>query len=535
VAQFLDSLQGNDAAIEVLVNRSKLLTTRKPLDQGGGGVPVIAISDPTIADFDILPDSRMIRLIGHRVGVTDLMFVTADGQSYSFAIHVVYDLDLLRAHLKQIFPDALIRLGQIREHLVVEGQARSNAQVDQILDAIEAYLASAQLSRSTTSTSGDVQLSAASRGQAAEQPPAEKPPADETAGEGTGPNEAAEPGQPGDEEPGVAYEEGDRPNTSATFAAPRIINLLTVPGVKQVMLKVQIAELNRTALRQIGTDLFAEVGNNQLASFAGAFGGAGEGVLTGSAGTLIGIFDSGNFTMIMRALRSNNVATILAEPNLVTLDGHEASFLSGGQFPVPVAQQGGGAGNNSVEFKDFGVQLGFVPYILDEGVIRLHVEPEVSNVSEDLAVSLIAGGSPVPGLRSRNAATTVELRQGQTLAIAGLLSREVGGSTTRIPLLGDLPYVGPLFASTSHEVVEQELLVAVTPYLVSPMSAGECLNLPGQEILEPNDLELYLLNRIEGRTGYPHRSTTQWDNPFHRQTQMQVEQQYFLGPIGLSE
>ena len=236
-------------------------------------------------------------------------------------------------------------------------------------------------------------------------------------------------------------------------------------------------------------------------------------------------------------MRQNNIATILAEPNLVTLSGHAAEFLSGGEFPVPVAQQGGGAGNNTVEFRPFGVRLSFVPYVQDDGLIRLQVQPEVSNVSEELSVTLIPGGDPVPGLRSRTASTTVELRQGQTLAIAGLLNNEVDGETARVPLLGDLPYVGPLFNRNSHEVVEQELLVTVTPYLVSPMNADQPLQLPGEEITEPNDLEFYLLSRMEGRTGLPHRSTTKWDKPFRQQArmQMQVEQHYLWGPVGLSE
>ena len=251
-----------------------------------------------------------------------------------------------------------------------------------------------------------------------------------------------------------------------------------------------------------------------------------------------GIFDSGNFQIFLRALRQNNVATILAEPNLVTLDGHVAHFQSGGEFPVPVAQMGGGAGNNSVEFKPFGVQLAFIPYIQDDGVIRLHVEPEVSTVDEDLGVTLIQNGSPVPGVRTRNASTTVELRQGQTLAIAGLLNREVDGSTARIPFLGDLPYLGPLFGATRHQTIEQELLVLVTPYLVSPRDADQCLPVPGDSIMEPNDLEFYLMNRIEGRTGRVHRSATQWDNPFHPSDyciQMGLEQSYMLGPVGLTD
>jgi pilus assembly protein CpaC len=158
----------------------------------------------------------------------------------------------------------------------------------------------------------------------------------------------------------------------------------------------------------------------------------------------------------------------------------------------------------------------------------------VSNVTDRLSVSLTTGGDPIPGLQTRNASTTVELREGQTLAIAGLLNNEIDAQTERVPLLGDLPYLGPLFSDTQHEVIEDELIVAVTPYLVSPINACERLPLPGEEITEPNDLEFYLLNRIEGRTGHPHRSTGKWDNPFRCLDRMQIEQTHVYGPIGLS-
>lgn len=545
VAEFLDSLKGNDAAIEVLIGQGRLLTTKEPIARERG-TAVIAVGDPTVVDFEILPDPRMIRLTGRRAGVTDLMILTTGGQNYTFEIHVVYDLDILRAQLKQIFPDAFIKLGQMREHLVVEGEARSDTQVHQILNTIRAYLASVQTPLRSGSQQGGnrptIGAPANTNQQDNTNQQASNPDAQAT---GTNPPEAPAGEQSAStagNQPGGAigsmYEEGGRPSSQGTSVASQIINLLKVPGVHQVLLKVQIAEVNRTALRQIGADIIApKVGNNSLASLPTgnnpleALNG-----LTGLAGgNLVGVFNGGSFAVVMQALRQNNVATVLAEPNLVTLNGHVARFQSGGEFPVPVAQMGGGAGNNSVEFKPFGVQLAFIPYIQDDGLIRLHVEPEVSTIDQALAVTLIVNGDPIPGVRTRNASTTVELREGQTLAIAGLLDRTTDGSTARIPFLGDLPYVGPLFSNSRHQVLEQELLVAVTPYLISPINAGECMQLPGQEVMEPNDLEFYLLNRIEGRTGQPHRSTGQWDNPFSCQSQMQMEQQNVYGPTGLSQ
>lgn len=532
VAGFVDSLKGNDAVVEVYLGRGKILTTRASIARQEG-LAVIAVSDPTILDFTVLPDSRMIRLTGRRVGVTDLNFVDATGATYSFAVHVLYDLDPLRMRLKQAFPDARVKVSQLREHVIVEGQVNSDAEETKVLDAIRFYLASEQSQRRTTERGlGPAPSSRTGDGDDA-------PPEDPRAG-GEGDRNPDE-GEGDDEGDGVAFEEAERPSSQVTFPVAQIVNLLTIPGPRQVMLKVQIAELNRTALRQIGADLAGTPGNNFLASVGGAFGsttfeeGLSEVLFGNSVGTLVGIFDSGNFAIVMRALRQNNLASVLAEPNLVTLDGHEARFQSGGEFPVPVAQQGGGIGNNTVEFKDFGIQLAFQPHILDDGVIRLHVEPEVSNIAEEIGTTLILNGEPIPGLRTRNAATTVELREGQTLAIAGLLDREVNATTARIPFIGDLPYVGKFFGSSTHEVLEQELLVAVTPYFVSATEAGECDCLPGADIMEPNDLEFYLLQRIEGRTGRPHRSTLGWDDPYRHKTQMQVEQAFFVGPSGFAD
>jgi pilus assembly protein CpaC len=514
-----------DGRIEVVVGQSRLLTPTEPI-ASTKGTAVIAVGDPTVVDFDVLPNAKqMIRLVGRRVGVTDLTFVTPEGKSHGYEVHVVYDLELLQAQLKQTYPDALVRLGQLREHVIVEGQARSPAQAQQIVDTIRVYLASAQVRQSTKN--------AASRTSRQNEPgadtdrsgrlPSDPSAADPATGEANGEDRQGRPADEDQSAPLFTREDNARPSISATFVQPQIINLLQVPGVQQVMLKVQLAELDRRAVRQIGADLTYNSASNFIATAA-----------AGGSGNILGVFNSGEFTILLNALRRNDVAKILAEPNLVTLSGHEARFQSGGEFPVPVAQMGGGAGNNQVQFKPFGVQLAFIPYIQDGGRIRLHVEPEVSTIDEALSVTLIAGGQPIPGLRTRNASTTVELREGQTLAIAGLLNYDTQGQTQRIPLLGDLPVIGALFANTRTDVLEQELLVVVTPYLVSPTNGCQRPPLPGAEIMEPNDLEFYLLNRIEGRTGHPFRSTGQWDNPFSLQRQRQLEQNYIFGSVGVS-
>ena len=540
VASFIDGLQANDAALEVVVGQARLLTLSDNIATSGG-TAVVAVGDPSIVGFTILPNPRLIRLIGRRAGVTDLSITTAGGKTYAFEVHVVYDLPLMGAQLRQIFPDAYLKLGQIREHLIVEGQARSPAQVSHILQTLEAYLASVQVGHSRQR--GGPGLRAGPR--TAWSLRNEQSETDEDGQ----PPDAARQGAAEEEQREGAHDSDGYSGGAGGRVPPRIINLIRVPGVKQVLLQVRIAELDRTAMREIGADILGvdpKTGNIVGTAIGGgvinAFSSLGLGGLVGGATaasgtstTAFGIFPSGDFEILLRALRKNSVLSILAEPNLVTMSGHEASFLAGGQFPVPVPQAGGGVSNNvTIEFKNFGVQLNFTPYVLDEGQIRLSVTPEVSTIDESLGTTLVVGGDPVPGLNTRRATTTVELREGQTLAMAGLLLVELDGRTSRIPGLGDLPYIGPLFSNTKHERVEKELVVMVTPFLVQPMNPEEVPCLPGDEITDPNDLEFYLLNRIEGRTGCPHRSTTNWDNLLCLVELMKLEKRCMSGPIGFS-
>ncbi len=506
ISSFIDSIKVNDAAIEVVLGQGRLITLTAPL-ANENGVPVIAVANPGIVDFEILPDQRLIRLVAKSIGVTDLSFVGADGESYSYEIHVTYDTVLLRTQLKQIFPTADIHLKQLREHLIVEGQATSAEQVHQILNTIEAYLSSIQVNNTPTLRNSVSQNgpTPSNKGAAIAEnldENSEQTPLDD-------PNVA--------DQQQVTLESGEREAITSSLTRPRLINLLKVPGSQQVMLKVTVAEVNRTALREIGVNLnISDYFENTV------IGGGNARITFGSDATLL-----------MKALRTNSIATILAEPTLVTLSGFPAQFQSGGEFPVPQSSQFGGFGGTT--FKDFGVQLSFTPHIQDNGMIRLTVSPEVSNVDKSLSVAVIAGGDSVPGVRTRNTSTTVELNQGQTLAIAGLLDRETNGTTSRFPVLGDLPLIGPLFSSTSHQVpTELELMVTVTPYIVDALEDENCIPLPGTEVMEPNDLEVFLMGRISGRTGKPHRSTTNWDDPLGRIRQQRLEQENVYGPYGFA-
>jgi pilus assembly protein CpaC len=163
------------------------------------------------------------------------------------------------------------------------------------------------------------------------------------------------------------------------------------------------------------------------------------------------------------------------------------------------------------------------------------VEPEVSVIDFSIGTTLVVGGRVVPGVNTRRASTTVELKQGQTLAIAGLLQLNLDADTNRIPGVGDLPIIGTLFGNTSSERTEKELLVLVTPYLIAPVDEQDVAPLPGHEVHDPTDLELYLMGRIEGRTGTEFRATTAWDRTHPVADKRLFESRYSCGPVGYSK
>lgn len=510
VAKYVENVTSNDAGFEVVVGQARVLTLKEDIR-----LPphLVAVGDPTIIDFNVI-NTRQIRIIGQRIGATDFSIVSAENRVYTFEIRVVPDLELLRGRLRAAFPDAIVKVSTMREHIVLEGQARDSIQVDQIYNLTRAFLLSL---KATEDRKIPAQISQALARAGASPATVVIPPPG--AGAST-----AYPAQP------VGPEVGGFGTVTAVVVEPQIINLLRIPGSQQVLLKVRVAELNRTAMREIGADFLAidptsgaivgtQIGGAGVAATATAAGGALTGIATNTLSpknTAFGIFQKGDFDIMLSALRQNTLLKILAEPNLMAMNGHQASFLAGGEFPVPVAQSssGGAAPAVTVQFQKFGVELYFIPYILDGDTIRLSVHPSVSSIDRTLGTVLVPGGTPVPGLDIREAQTTVELHEGQTLAIAGLLQLTLDGSTTRIPGLGDLPILGPFFSNTTGDRLEKELVVLVTPYLVEPENHPDVPGTPGDEVLEPTDFEFYLLNRIEGRKR-DFRTTTEYDDALH--------------------
>jgi pilus assembly protein CpaC len=283
-----------------------------------------------------------------------------------------------------------------------------------------------------------------------------------------------------------------------TYAPGKVVNMMSVQGTQQVMLSVRFVEMERGLAKQFRANasspgLGAPNGTFQVIP-GKAYFQAGSST---SGQERFGIFQAllrngdVNLDILVDAFESKGLAKTLAEPTLVAMSGDTASFLAGGEFPVPVSTQpatAGGAGTITVEFKQFGISLAFTPTVLEDGVINLVVAPEVSSI--DPTASVTTGGLTIPGLKVRRAKTTVELRDGESFTIAGLLRDEYRNDITQFPFLGDLPVIGALFRSSGYQKNQSELVLVVTPHLAKPTLARAAA--PGDHFVPPSDFELFV-------------------------------------------
>ncbi|MGF1579760.1 MAG: type II and III secretion system protein family protein [Gemmataceae bacterium] len=295
---------------------------------------------------------------------------------------------------------------------------------------------------------------------------------------------------------------------SSVAGAGNIIPALRVGGVVQVQLDVVIASVSRNEMRNMSFSFFAN-GNgsflgsalnpNNTATAANLLNVSNAAAsLAGSSNLLFGFTGAtSSFFAFLDALRTEGLAKFLAEPRLVTMSGKPASFLSGGRLAIP---EPSGLGTNAVRFEPFGTELRFLPIVLGNGKIYLEVEPVVNNVNQ--ANGTVIGGTVVPGFDTQQLQTAVELEDGQTFALGGLIQQTVSGGTQKIPVLGDIPFLNTVFSTKSYTVAESELLILVTPHLVDPTTCAQLPKLlPGQETRTPDDFELFLEGILEAPRG----------------------------------
>ncbi len=322
----------------------------------------------------------------------------------------------------------------------------------------------------------------------------------------------------------------NRALTLATaYAGQNVTNMMTVGGTQQVALKVRIAEINRDVGKNLGISTGLASRNNRAIPFTqtgdSISNNLGDGTfvnpdgeapqftnLLGSFGVFGAVFSiADNYLLDLQidALENKGFARLLAEPTIVALSGSEADFLAGGEVPIPAIDD---EGNVDVEFKPVGVNVIFRPLVLDDNLINLAVSAEVSTVDPD--VSTVSGGIEVLGFNTRRATTTIELRDGQSFAIAGLFEDNFTDTISQVPWLGDIPIIGTLFRSTGFTKQETELVIMVTVNLVTPLNSEEEISLPIDRIAVPDEFELFLLGNTVAGDGAVVTSTQGFDGDY---------------------
>ena len=337
----------------------------------------------------------------------------------------------------------------------------------------------------------------------------------------------------------VAAERAMAIATSTVAKGGTVVNAMSVAAPQQVMLEVRFLEVNRDAGRDLGVNLYAAnangtnigisglggvtaAGRTPIGGVNGAVGSPPTGSLPvlGTVGTLLGTAggvapapfgslltslvrtsNGGSVDLLISALETKGLVRRLAEPNLTTLSGDAARFLAGGEFPVPIPNTTtNGFPTVTIDYKKFGVELAFVPTVLSRGVINLRIEPSVSEL--DFANAVVIQGTSVPALTRRDARTTVELRDGQSFAIAGLLQTRNRQDVSQLPWIGSVPVLGTLFSSKSYQQQETDLVIIVTPHLVAPAVPGQQLASPLDSRLPANDVDFFLNGQMEVRKRY---------------------------------
>ena len=280
------------------------------------------------------------------------------------------------------------------------------------------------------------------------------------------------------------------------YAPERVSNLMSVGGVQQVMLKVRFAEMQRTVSKQLSSS-FALSGSGigiETGTWLEGDNGIGNPVTinSGAAGAAVLEFGVGSLQLgiLLEALEEKGVVRTLAEPNLTALSGQEAKFLAGGEYPVPVS---GELGKVTIEFKPFGVELNFIPRVVDGDLINLEMEAAVSAI--DSANSFSDGTFTINAFKRRETSTTVELRDGESFAVAGLLQDDFLDNNAQVPWLGDIPVLGALFRSADYQRSQSELVIIITAHLVTP-TRGEALVLPTDRVRPPSEKDLFLFGHV---------------------------------------
>lgn len=458
IHRLIEKLPEAQDDLEIIERRSQLVVTRS-------NVLRMAIGDQSVIDI-VQYSPKEFSIIGMGRGATTLtLWFEGEPDPLIYTIRTIRDPSLnkqreldygqLERKIAEMYPNSKVYLIPFSWKIVVRGQARDQEEASHILNIIRGEV----INQNGGMFGGMVTSNGNNSG-----------------GYAGGGDIGGYPGNWG----------------GNNFWSSYIINELKVPGEYQINLRVRVAELNRSQLDRAGVDM------NIL------FNDARQAIRTtmgGVAGTLSGVFENGEIGIFLDYMSTNGTAKTLTEPQMTVLSGRSARLLSGGEYAVPTIVGVGGAQGTTTSFRGFGTSLLATPTVVDRDLIRIEIIAEYSNLNP----SNNSGG--ILGTDSRRIQTSVELREGQTLALAGLLSHGTSTEVSRIPVLGDLPVVGALLFSTKKSVQEEnELLVLVTPEIVRPMDAHEVPPVPGFEVTKPTHDEFWKYNMTEGQpdTGYYH-------------------------------
>ncbi len=431
-------------AMELTIGKSTLMRVPSAVER-------ISVGNPNIADITLISPTE-VYLLGKNYGSTNLVVWRKGGAPTAVDVNVSIDIGRMDKKLRELMPEEKgISVHAAADSIILSGVVSSAVKARFAEDIAQAFVRDINRSLVLPVMAGDTKVASGTL----------------VAGQG-----------------GAAA-------VAATTSA-KVVNLLQVASGQQVMLEVKVAEVSKTLLDKLGASLGVSAGN----------GGLSYGILSNFLSLGNGVFsitaDNGNKVSV-DAQKQDGLIKILAEPNIISISGQEASFLAGGKIFIPTASSNtGGFPVITLTEKEFGVGLKFTPTVLEGGRIHLKVAPEVSELAQTGSAFTTIGGvtSVLPSITTRRVQTTVQLMDGQSLAIAGLIKNNVTETIKRIPLLGEIPILGALFRSSEFQTDRTELMFVITPRLVKPMDVAQTL--PTDNFTPPSRSEFFLGGKLEG-------------------------------------
>ena len=437
--------------MSLTIGKSTLVRLPAPISR-------ISVGNPAVADVTLI-SSRELYLLGKTYGSTNVILWSRKGPTTIIDVAVGIDSAALQGRLRDLLPgEQGIKVSTAADSVVLSGEVSSAQQADYAVSIAEAFARSYALGIQAPIQAG---IPEAQQGQT------------------------------------ISVTQA-RQRTSGGTTGPRIVNMMRIAQPQQVMLEVKVAELSKNLLDKLGVGMdAARISGDWRYSILSNF-------LSDSSGVLGLLSRTGN-RFNLDAEKRDGLVRVLAEPNIVSISGQEASFLAGGKIFIPVARNNAttGVATITLEEKEFGVGLKFTPTVLDGGRINLRVAPEVSELSQTGSPFTTVGGQTtvLPSFTTRRAQTTVQLMDGQSFAIAGLIKNNVTESVRRFPVLGEVPILGTLFRSSEFQTDRSELMFVVTARLIKPLPSGQ-LSLPTDNFVPPSRAEFFMNGQLEG-SGHP--------------------------------